>query len=257
MDDSSNDLRPIMDAWPYRPGELTVRLVRGQDGKPKVQLRLDMGIMQMELDGRPDARRPHDCASLLEYHEKRLARWREEKGTEEGFRLKPSDCEALREEATMYYHRYLSLFSLQDFARAERDTERNLRAFDFVKKYAARQQDRTSMEVYRPYVLMMNARARAALSLSESKFRRALHAVNSGIEAIRKFYLEQDTPQLIEESNEIRLLEEMRKEVSAQIPPSRIDQLREQLAKAVRNEDFEAAAALRDEIRKLEREEEG
>ena len=43
----------------------------GSDGKEKVQLRLDLGLIQMEMSGRPDGTRPKSCESLLTYHQGR------------------------------------------------------------------------------------------------------------------------------------------------------------------------------------------
>jgi hypothetical protein len=48
-----SDLTKLLDEWPYQPGQINVRLIEGEDGEPRVQLRLDLGIMQMRVDGRP------------------------------------------------------------------------------------------------------------------------------------------------------------------------------------------------------------
>src|SRR5688572_18213475 len=68
----SQDLSPLMNEWPYEPGKLNVRLIAGDDGEPRIQVRLDLGVIQMFVDGRPDGERPHGYDSLLEYHEARL-----------------------------------------------------------------------------------------------------------------------------------------------------------------------------------------
>ena len=52
----SSDIEPIISDWPYRPDEITVRVIEGLDGQRKIQLRLDLGVLQMEFDGRPDIR---------------------------------------------------------------------------------------------------------------------------------------------------------------------------------------------------------
>ncbi|MCP4378467.1 MAG: excinuclease ABC subunit B, partial [bacterium] len=66
------DIGDIMDQWPYRPGQITARRINGMDGLEKIQLRLDLGILQMNVSGRPDGQRPHGCESLLEYYRKEL-----------------------------------------------------------------------------------------------------------------------------------------------------------------------------------------
>ena len=66
------DLTEILSQWPFEPGKINVRLIEGDDGEQKIQVRLDLGILQMELDGRPDGVRPQGQDSLLEYYESRL-----------------------------------------------------------------------------------------------------------------------------------------------------------------------------------------
>ena len=55
----NNDISPILGDWDYAPGELSVRKVEGDDGRSKIQIRMDLGLMQLEWDGRPDAVSPH------------------------------------------------------------------------------------------------------------------------------------------------------------------------------------------------------
>ena len=74
----SLDITRILSGWPFEPGQITARRVRGEDGRDLIQLRLDLGLLQMEATGRPDGQRPHGYESLLEYHQDRLERHREE-----------------------------------------------------------------------------------------------------------------------------------------------------------------------------------
>jgi len=66
----SLDLNIILKDWPHENGNIKVRKIAGLDGREKLQLRVDLGVLQMEIAGRPDGRRPHNCESLLEYHQK-------------------------------------------------------------------------------------------------------------------------------------------------------------------------------------------
>ena len=43
------------------------RLVTARDGRSVVQVRLDLGILQLEIEGRPDGQRPHGFATYYEY----------------------------------------------------------------------------------------------------------------------------------------------------------------------------------------------
>src|ERR1700748_603465 len=70
----SLDLNTILKDWPYESGTVKVRKITGLDGREKLQLRVDLGVLQMEITGRPDGLRPHNCEALLEYHRKRATR---------------------------------------------------------------------------------------------------------------------------------------------------------------------------------------
>src|SRR6476661_1144366 len=72
----SKDIAAILKGWDYEPGTINVRKINGTDGSPKLQMRLDLGLLQMEMTGRPDGVRPHGFESLLEYHENQLAEFR-------------------------------------------------------------------------------------------------------------------------------------------------------------------------------------
>ena len=54
----SKDIVPLLKGWDYEPGTINVRKISGIDGAPKLQMRLDLGLLQMEMTGRPDGVRP-------------------------------------------------------------------------------------------------------------------------------------------------------------------------------------------------------
>ena len=56
---SMKDIGHILKGWEYEAGTINVRRITGNDGQPKLQMRLDLGLLQMEMDGRPDGERPH------------------------------------------------------------------------------------------------------------------------------------------------------------------------------------------------------
>src|SRR5512136_614433 len=112
---SSKDLSPIIDEWPYEPGHISVRKIRGKDGRIRIQMRVNLGVLQMETEGRPDGARPYNRESLLHYHTERLEDHKRRNGTDLGFALDPDECREIREEAVQYYHRYLANFVLEDY----------------------------------------------------------------------------------------------------------------------------------------------
>lgn len=241
------DIGDILDDWPYEPGQVTARRIRGRDGKDKIQLRLDLGLLQMEATGRPDGLRPHGVESLLDYYEHSLEQYRIEHGGDEGFELDSQACELLRAEGVMYYHRYLAEYVLEDFDAVEGDTLRNLRLMEFCLHYAKEPVDKYVLEQYRPYVLMMCARARSRRALRDNDLRAAFSAVRRGmreIQGLRGFGRED----AYDGSSEIAILEAMAKDIESQMPVDPIRKLRQALAEAVRQEKYEEAAALRDRI---------
>ena len=61
----SLDLNDLLRDWPHEPGVIKVRKILGSDGKEKIQLRIDLGLIQMETIGRPDGQEPHDCEAAF------------------------------------------------------------------------------------------------------------------------------------------------------------------------------------------------
>src|SRR5207249_10391685 len=107
----SLDLNTILKDWPHEPGMIEVRKVTGLDGREKLQLRLDLAELQMEMTGRPDGLRPHGCDSLLSYHQNR-AQLAEASG--DNYELAPEECSELQQEGIHECHRYVSLYALSD-----------------------------------------------------------------------------------------------------------------------------------------------
>jgi len=68
------------------------------DGREVMQVRLPLGIEQYELDGRPDGKRPHHTASLLDHQ---LASLEKAKTAhkEAEFRIDPDACIELSTKA--------------------------------------------------------------------------------------------------------------------------------------------------------------
>ncbi len=247
----SKDISSVLSGWDYEPGTINVRKIHGRDGAPKLQMRLDLGLLQMEVTGRPDGRRPHGCESLLEYFQGQLEEHARANGTELGFHLTRSQCQSLREEAAMYYQRYLSLFVLEDFDGVVRDTARNLRVLDLCGKYAVDEQDRLILEQYRPYILMMNARARASILMRDAKPREALSIVRGALKAIKVFLRKYGQEAAYRHTNEVKVLKRFAREIKSKLPADPLKDAEKRLKKAIESENYEEAARLRDEISRL------
>ena len=240
----SKDLTPLLAGWDHEPDELQVRIILGDDGREKLQMRIELGLLQMELDGRPDGQRPHGFESLLEYHEARAEE-------SPGYRLDGDDCAELMREGVQYYQRYLALFHLQRYDLVARDTARNLRLFRFVVQHAKRPRDKREFDQYRPYVTMMHARALGQQALERGDVRTALARIDEGIGRIEEFLHEYDEFDQAGKCPELLFLKRWRREVERTRKLGPLERLEEQLALAVSREQYEEAARLRDQIRRL------
>jgi hypothetical protein len=248
MSDSA-DLRKILKSWPYDP-EQDARIVRGDDGHDLLQVRTPLGIEQYEMDGRPDGRRPHGVESALEYHKQRLTQAKFS-GRESDFDLGPEECSELFQEGTLYYFRYVRLFQLKDWPRTVRDTARNLQAFDFLHRYARREEDQQFLEKWRPYVLRVNASAGAMLELEKNAYDEAAKITRQGIRAIESLDDLEDETFKFERERSLTALRELVSQIQKNRPLSELERLEHQLRRAIDKQEFERAAQLRDRIREL------
>lgn len=241
----SKDITNVLSGWEYDPDELQVRIVNGDDGIEKIQMRLDLGLIQVEVAGRPDGSRPDGFESLLDAQEARLQSANREG---ESFKLDPKVCAELLREGYQYYHRYLAAFHLERYDIVSRDTDRNLRLFAFVVKNAARKRDRLEFDQYRPYVLMMRSRARAQMALARRDYDGAFAAVDEGVGGIREFLKEYGQAEDETVCSELAFLLRWRRELEEERPVGPIERLERQLALAVETEEYEEAAKLRDQL---------
>jgi hypothetical protein len=246
------DISSLLDQWEYQPGKVAVRKFTGDDGKEKIQLRVDLGILQMNAEGRPDGKRPFGHASLFEYYQSRLHKHlANHEGNDDGFELQPEDCAKLQIEALQYHHRYICLLELCDFAGVVRDAERNLVMFDFVGKHAASEELAWTLKQFQPQLLMILTRARALESLKAEDHEHAIGYVEQGLDDLRNFFNEHSRSDLIAQSGEIQSLETWLGEIRANRPLSPREKLEQALSEAVQREDYEKAAKMRDALKNL------
>ena len=245
----SKDIGPILAGWDHDPDEMQVRIVPGDDGREKLQLRIDLGLLQMEMAGRPDGRHPEGFDSLLDEFE---AQSRKLAAGGDDFRLEPEACGQLMREGVQYYHRYIALFHLERYDLVARDTARNLRLFAFVVRHAARPRDRIQFDQYRPYVTMMHARALGLAALEQGSHREALEKIDEGINGIRAFLRDYEQEESEGECQELKFLLGWRGQIETERPVSPLERLEQQLEQAVAVEDFEEAARVRDQLRRMQ-----
>lgn len=247
----SFDLSDLLRDWPFEPGQLQVRKIVGSDGLEKLQLRLDMGVLQMEMRGRPDGQQPHGMDTEFEYQTERAREVGEE------FELTVDQIAELQSEGVQYYHRYLALFQLGDWAGVIRDTKRNLEMFNFVARHAPNEGAAWAMQEFRPYVLMMNTRAKANLAMEKGDAEAAIGLVEKGISRIEKFLRDHTRDEEAGEgeggNSDVANLREWLAELRKVKPLTPAEKLRREMEQAIQDEKYERAAELRDAIRDLRR----
>jgi len=241
-----DDISHILDNWKYSEHDLNVRIIKGVDGRRKVQMRLDLGILQMEVDGRPDGRTPRDFESYLDYFQAKSIE-RTSRSHDAKFVLSAMDCFKLQQEAIQYYHRYLALMKLQDYRRVARDSERNLDVIDFIGKYAENDDIVWQFEQHRPYVLMMNTRAKASSELDNEHFEAAIAIIENAIQQVEQFN-DKWAERIGADSPELEFLRYWLDEINEQKPMTEMETLNKELIDAIADEDYERAAELRDKI---------
>ena len=231
-----NDLTDILKQWPYEPSKLNVRILETSCGREVLQLRIELGVIQMELQGRPDGLHQEGYPSLLDLYE--------EQGTDGG--IEPDRCRQLREEGVQRSHRAAALFALHRWEDVILDCDNNLRLFDLCKRHASEEQDREALEQFRAPVIALRARSAAEWSLSLDNSIEAIASLDEGLHRLHELLNEN-----YESSNEVQLLRGMKEALVPKLPTSERADLQERIAQAIKNENYELAAILRDEIRLL------
>ena len=246
------DISHLLDQWDYAPGQVTVRKFIGKDGQEKIQLRIDLGILQMNAQGRPDGKRPFGHPSLFDFYLAKLEQHRlGHEGNDEGFVLKGEDVSRLQMEAFQYHHRYVCLLQLEDLPGVLRDTDRNLKVFQFVAEYCESDELAWALLQFTPQIIMIHTRALASQFLQTEEYGPALKEIEEGIGRLREFYEEHGRHDLLSHSAEISALEHWMSEVEQKRPLTRREQLERDLTDAVKREDYEKAARVRDALKNL------
>ena len=251
----SEDIGRILQKWPYDP-QSSIRKVIDTQGTEKIQVRVDQGafqgILQMEVDGRPDGRKPHDWDFVLDYHRDSLERHVRDEGEESDFALDHEACEELFDEGRRIYERYVFLLQIQDYARVIRDTQRNMDLFRFVHRYGELEDDRMNLEKWWPYVIRIHAVARVMFASQNDDFDSAMDIIKEALEEIGNLEEVEAEEFYIERKRSRKALKELQEELAKKRPVSALEQLERQLAEAIEKEEFEKAAELRDRILELE-----
>jgi hypothetical protein len=233
----------VLQSWKYTPDEVSVRLVPGVDGREVLQMRIDMGILQLETEGRPDGERPHGFET---YFDHLVA---EALHAGEQFVMTEDQCAEVDREFVQFYHRRVCWLALRRYEDAVRDATHTLEMMDFCRAHSPDEEWTMTHEQYRPFVLFhrTQADALAALERNGEGAELAIQAINDGLDRLHDFFQEYELEERFEEDELVTRLRELRESVRERFEVGRT--LHERLDDAVAAEQYELAARLRDELR--------
>ncbi len=233
------DIDQVLQDWPFEPGVISARVVRAGDEREVLQMRVEMGVLQMETTHRPDGERPGGADTYLDQLVDESLYWGK------GFTLTEEQCFEVDREFLQFYHRRVCWLALRQFDRAIRDADHTMEMMDFVRGHSDDEEWLLAHEQYRPFVLFHRTQAAALVQLDEGP-ERAVEEINRGLVRIRRVFTQAEAEDHFEDDEMVAQLRELQDEIRDRYDVGRT--LSEQLADAVAAEQYELAAQLRDQI---------
>jgi hypothetical protein len=234
----SLDLTNFLSAFPFEPGRVNARLARGDDGRELLQVRVELGILQMECQGRPDG-----APSVLEAA---LARVRLSRGRF----LDLQASAAIRLELGLMQQRSVAFLAVGDPVRALRDAESVLVGTELVGARGP-EAEREWAEGALFSVLVLKTRCAAAASMTAGRAREASLAIEAGLRALHAVAERIGISESFDVLGDVTALRALRDTLVPQLPPAQRAELEARLRAAVLAENYELASILRDELRLL------
>ncbi len=236
---SDQHLDYLLQEWQYEPETHGVRLLKGSDGRDVIQLRVDLGILQLETTGRPDGERPGGFPTLLD----KLCVMETQ---DPDFELDEETCIEIDREFVQFYHRRVAWLRLQRFELAVRDANHTLALMDFCREHSPCEEWTLQHEQHRAFVIFHQSQASALLSIEEQSPEEAIEAINDGLDQIEVNFEDMGWEDQFDSDELVNRLIELRETLRDDFNISK--SLKEQLAEAVAAEQYELAAQLRDEM---------
>ncbi len=242
----SDSVDPLFDSS-REASEAGTRIVRTMDGRKVIQMQIDLGLLQMEIKGRPDGRMPFGFQTYFAYL-KHLAKKRETPLLSERRHVR----EVIR-EIKQFNQRCLAWLILNRHADVLRDADHCLGLLDFLRKHMiCPNRVRDFLERERPMILLRRIQAATLLALEKQGPPQAAEEVRKGIASLRDI---SRTPEAANGGKESpkRDIEKIIRKLTAledwireryDLPLA----LEDRLELAIREENYELAASLRDQI---------
>ncbi len=229
----------ILRDWPYDPHGISVRKKKGDDGREILQMRLDLGLLQLETTGRPDGQQPQGSVTFFDHLRSRVL-------TDEEYVMTKDDCDEADREFVQYYHRRICWLALREFQNAVADADHTLGMMDFCKEHSPDEEWTLSHEQYRPFVLFHRTQACALAALSDKGAEAAVEEINKGLDQMKQVFTDYEAEEEFDEDELVQRLTELRESLRQHFRVGRT--LQEQLEEAIANEKYELAAEIRDEL---------
>ena len=241
----SQDIDKALQGWEYKPGMVQARVVQAGDGRQVLQMRIDLGMLQIEVSHRPDGARPHGAHTYFEYLQQQ-ARISTRGG--QSFTLSEEQCQEADREFMQFYHRRLCWLALRNFTNAVADADHTLAFMDFVRQHSPSDEFTQAHEQYRGFVVFQRIQARAGLLVEEGKPEEAIDEILAGLETLRGFFASYGLQEQWEDNGMVQQLRKLERSLRQQHNIEAT--LREKLSQAVAKEEYETAAKLRDALRR-------
>ena len=240
----TDNIDSLLGQWPYEPNSLCVRIVEGDDGREVIQMRVDLGVLQLETQGRPDGTQPFGAPSILDL-------LKQESGREEEFVMDDELCAEADREFVQFYHRRICWLKLQQFQRAVEDADHTLALMDFCSEFSPDENWTVSHEQYRPFVLFHRTQAAALMALEDDGPDTAVAEVEAGLDHMRVLFSRYDAAERFDEDELVGRLRELREALLDRFDER--SRLGRELEIAIEAEHYEEAARIRDQLADLEK----
>ena len=250
-------LDQLLREFPYEGGRVNARLVRLDAEREVLQIRVELGILQMESIGRPDGK-----PSVFD-----------ETAARRGKRLSSAEAALLRLELVQYQQRAVAFMAIGDARRALGDAEFVLASAAFLARCGP-DADAEWADGARFSAIVLRTRAASAMLAAAGRAREAGSVIDAGLEMLfeaggppagtgcggyvvgqtvkllKEHHLLEDTDVVIfDVLGDVTALRSMRDTLVPQLPPAQRSELEARLRTAVLSENYELAAILRDELR--------
>ncbi len=238
----ARDLDDILGDWPYQPRTVSARLVRAGDGREVLQMRVDLGVLQMEATGRPDGTKPGGAETYLDWLLRESFHWGGQSN------LSDEQLEEVERELSQFYHRRICWLAVRAFDRAVTDANHTLSFLDFLERCEVDEDWKREQMQQRTLVLFHRTQAAALAHLETEGAESAIEEINQGLKLIDRVGESIAAAPPSQMQRQLRGLQDW---IRDQYQMDRT--LAEQLADAVAAEEYERAARLRDELARRHR----